>query len=128
MLDIGRVCVKVAGREAGKYCVVVDRIDDKFVLIDGDVRRKRCNISHLEPVDKVIKIKKGADTKTVVELMKKEGIIFKERIKFKKKKVERLKEEKKEAKRENKKKEAEEGKKVVKEAKKPKELKSKSKK
>ncbi|MEW6063174.1 MAG: 50S ribosomal protein L14e [Nanoarchaeota archaeon] len=97
MLDIGRVCVKIAGREAGRYCVVVDRIDDTFVLIDGDVRRKRCNILHLEPVDKIIKIKKGADTKTVVELMKKEGVAFKKRPKIDRKKKE-IKDGKKEIK------------------------------
>ena len=32
-LDIGRVCVKLTGREAGKRCIIVDRIDKNFVLV-----------------------------------------------------------------------------------------------
>ena len=86
MLDIGRVCVKIAGREAGNRCVVVDRIDDNFVLIDGNVRRKKCNVLHLEPLGTVLKIKKGADTKTVLDAMKKEGIEVFERKPKKEKK------------------------------------------
>lgn len=74
MIEIGRVCVKIAGRDARNYCVVIDRIDDNYALIDGNVRRKKCNILHLEPTGKIIKIKKNADTKTVLEMMKKEGI------------------------------------------------------
>lgn len=69
MIDIGRVCIKVRGREAGRYCVVVDVIDDKFVIIDGDVRRKRVNIRHLEPTPIVLDIKKGAGTEEVVMKM-----------------------------------------------------------
>ncbi|RLG55185.1 MAG: 50S ribosomal protein L14e, partial [Candidatus Hydrothermarchaeota archaeon] len=49
-IEIGRVCVKTAGREAGKRCVIVDIIDKNFVLVDGpEVQRRRCNIKHLEP-------------------------------------------------------------------------------
>jgi len=33
--DIGRVCVKTMGREAGNYCVIVDIIDKNYVIIDG---------------------------------------------------------------------------------------------
>lgn len=73
-MDIGRLCIKIAGRNAGNYCVVVDKIDDNFVLVDGNVKRKKCNIKHLEPLDKVLKIKKGASTASVHEVMKKEKI------------------------------------------------------
>ncbi len=59
--DIGRVCVKTTGREAGKYCVVVDIIDKNYILIDGlNVRRRRSNYRHLEPITETIEIKKGA--------------------------------------------------------------------
>ena len=74
MMDIGRLCIKIAGRNAGKYCVIVDKVDDNFVLIDGNVKRKKCNINHLEPLDKVLEIKKGASTASVHEAMKKERI------------------------------------------------------
>ena len=59
--DIGRVCVKTTGREAGKYCIVVDIIDKNYLLIDGlNVRRRRANYRHLEPITETIQIKKGA--------------------------------------------------------------------
>ena len=38
---MGQLCVKIAGRESGKKCVIVDRIDSNYVLIDGNVRRKK---------------------------------------------------------------------------------------
>ena len=60
MIQIGRVCVKIAGRDAGKKCVIVDILDDNYVLIDGETRRRKCNILHLEPLKEVIKIKKKA--------------------------------------------------------------------
>jgi large subunit ribosomal protein L14e len=60
MIDVGRICVKIAGRDAGLKCVVVEVIDNNFVLIDGETRRRKCNILHLEPLDKTVEIKKGA--------------------------------------------------------------------
>ena len=47
MIEIGRLCVKIAGRDAGKKCVVVDVVNDNTVLIDGETRRRNCNIKHL---------------------------------------------------------------------------------
>ena len=32
MLETGRVVLKIAGREAGKYAVIVNKIDDNFVF------------------------------------------------------------------------------------------------
>ena len=60
MIEIGRLAIKIAGRDAGKKCVVIDRIDDNFVLIDGQTRRRKCNIHHLEPLNTTLKLKKGA--------------------------------------------------------------------
>lgn len=57
-IEVGRICVKTAGREAGEKCVVVDIVDEKFVEVVGvSVKNRRCNIQHLEPVDQVIEIK-----------------------------------------------------------------------
>lgn len=70
-MEIGRVCVKLAGRDAGNVAVVVDNIDSKFVLIDGNVRRRKCNVMHLEPLDEVIKIKKNASHAEVASEFKK---------------------------------------------------------
>lgn len=73
--DVGRVCVKIAGRDARKKCVVVEVIDDKYVLIDGETRRRKCNTEHLEPLDRVIELESGADNATVVDALKAEGIV-----------------------------------------------------
>ena len=63
--EVGRVCVKLTGRETGKKCVVVDVVDKNFVLITGPksvtgVRRRRTNVDHLEPTGETIDLKKGA--------------------------------------------------------------------
>lgn len=74
MIEIGRLCVKIAGRDAGKKCVVVDILDDKFVLIDGETRRRKCNIFHLEALDQVLQIKKGASHDEIADALKKIGV------------------------------------------------------
>jgi large subunit ribosomal protein L14e len=60
MYSIGRICIKLAGRDAGKEAVIVEILDNTFVLIDGNVRRRKCNILHLEPTAKKIEIKEKA--------------------------------------------------------------------
>lgn len=60
MIEIGRLCVKLAGRDAGMKCVVVDVLGNNLVMIDGQTRRRKCSIRHLEPLEPVLKIKKGA--------------------------------------------------------------------
>jgi len=70
--DIGRLCVKTMGREAGYYCVIVDIIDKNYLLIDGlKVRRRRVNYNHIEPIADVLDIKKGASHEQVVAAIKK---------------------------------------------------------
>ncbi len=75
-MEVGRVCVKLAGREAGKKCVIVEKIDENFVIIDSPfVRRRRCNIRHLEPLDILVDIKEGADSKEVEKALRKAKLI-----------------------------------------------------
>ena len=74
MITIGRLCVKTAGRDAGKKCVVIDEFNKTYVLIDGETRRRKCNIAHLEPLSQVFDIKKGADHRSVAEIFKTLGI------------------------------------------------------
>src|SRR5512137_2644161 len=74
MIEIGRLCVKIAGRDAGGKCVVVDMLGKGVVLIDGQVRRKKCNIRHLEPLNSTLPIKKGAGHDVVEKEFKKLGI------------------------------------------------------
>ncbi|MBU1605115.1 MAG: 50S ribosomal protein L14e, partial [Nanoarchaeota archaeon] len=78
LFEIGRMCIKIAGRDAGLKCVVVDIIDDTFVLIDGQTRRRKCNVKHLEPLKEVVKLKKNASRSTVFEEFKKLKIDVKE--------------------------------------------------
>ena len=74
VIGVGRLCIKLKGREAGRRCVVVDIIDENFVIVDGDIRRRRCNIKHLEPLPVVLNIKPGASTEEVVKEMLKNKI------------------------------------------------------
>jgi len=78
LFDIGRICVKLAGRDAGLKCIIIDVIDSTTVLIDGQTRRRKCNIKHLEPSSQIIKIKKGASSKDVITEFKKLKIDVKE--------------------------------------------------
>lgn len=64
-LDIGQVVVKLAGRDAGKIGVIVDMIDNHTVLIDGQVRRRNCNIAHIGTLDQKMNIKQKASSETV---------------------------------------------------------------
>jgi large subunit ribosomal protein L14e len=79
MIEIGRLCIKIAGRDAGKKCVVVDIVNDNTVLIDGETRRRNCNIKHIEPLKGTIKIKKGASHADIVSEFKKLDVEIKEK-------------------------------------------------
>lgn len=70
MIDIGRVCTKIAGREAGNKCIVVDVIDKNYVVVSGpNVKRRRCNIKHLELHPDVKKIEKDASDEKIKRLL-----------------------------------------------------------
>ena len=70
MIEIGRLILKIAGRDANKKGLIVDVIDDNYVLIDGQVRRRKCNIKHIEPLDKVLKLSKNASHEDVKAALK----------------------------------------------------------
>ncbi|MHA1338518.1 MAG: 50S ribosomal protein L14e [Promethearchaeota archaeon] len=64
--EVGRVCVKLMGREAGYLCVIAEIIDKNYALIDGlKVRRRRCNFNHLTPTIHKIDIKARASTEEI---------------------------------------------------------------
>ena len=74
-IEVGRICVKVLGREAGRKCVIVDLMDKSFVLITGpkkltDVKRRRVNANHIEPLQDKINIKRGASDEEVADALK----------------------------------------------------------
>ena len=74
-IEVGKICVKLTGREAGRKCIIVDIIDKNFVLITGPktvtgIKRRRANINHIEPLQDKIKIKRGASDEEVIEALK----------------------------------------------------------
>ncbi len=79
-IEIGRICVKVTGREAGRKCIIVDIIDENFVLVTGPkqlsgVKRRRVNIKHIEPTDKVIEIPRGASDEEVLKALETNNLV-----------------------------------------------------
>lgn len=78
-IKVGRIIVKTNGREAGKKAVIVDIINQNYVLVTGPkeistVRRRRCNLNHLEPTEKEISIKKGASDEKVISAIEESGL------------------------------------------------------
>jgi len=74
-IEVGRVCVKVAGRESGLKCVIVDVMDKSFVVVTGPikvtgVKRRRVNINHVAPTEDVIPIKRAASDEEVTQMIK----------------------------------------------------------
>jgi large subunit ribosomal protein L14e len=57
--------MKLAGRDAGEKCVIVDVVDKYTVIIDGETRRRKCNLKHLEPLGQKLDVSKGASTSEV---------------------------------------------------------------
>ena len=89
VIEIGRVCVKLMGREAGRKCVIVDIVDDNFVVVTGPksltgVKRRRANIRHLEVLDKKVEIERGASDEEVLKGIEAAGLteFMKERVKI----------------------------------------------
>jgi large subunit ribosomal protein L14e len=113
-LITGRVCIKTVGREAGKYAVVLKKFTDEkskdsFVLITGPklltgVKRRKCNVEHLEPTQHILEIKEDATDEEVTDAYKKANLITKfdlklpsaAEVKAEKAKPEKKPEEKKE--------------------------------
>ena len=93
-IEVGRICVKLMGREAGRKCIIVDIIDENFVLITGPkslsgVKRRRVNINHIEPLDKKIDIPKGASDEEVLKALESAGLteFMKERVRITRKHI-----------------------------------------
>ena len=74
LFKVGRLCIKLAGRDAGRKCIVVENVDSSFVVVDGDVRRRKVNIKHLEPLADVVEIKDKASHDEVKKAFDKLGL------------------------------------------------------
>ncbi len=82
LYEVGRLCIKTAGREAGRLCVVLNKPENDLVLVTGPkvlsgVRRRNCNLDHLEPLQAKIVLKPGAADSEVLDLLKKEDELLK---------------------------------------------------
>ncbi|MFP3307890.1 MAG: 50S ribosomal protein L14e [Acidilobus sp.] len=90
-IEVGRLCYKVRGHEAGRKCVIVDIIDENMVLVTGPkqltgVKRRRVNIKHIVPLDRVISISKGASDEEVLKALQEAGLLdfMREKVKMEK--------------------------------------------
>lgn len=88
VIDVGRVVVKLVGREAGRKGVVVDIVDENYVLITGPksltgVKRRRVNVNHIEPTDRRVEIRRGASDDEVLKALEDAGLVeyMKQRVK-----------------------------------------------
>lgn len=74
IIEAGRVCLKVRGKNAGKYCVVLGKTSKNLVEVVGKGMKKgKVNISHLEPLPKVLKVRKTSKAATIAKQLEKEG-------------------------------------------------------
>ncbi len=76
--EVGRICVKLAGREAGSKCVIVDVMDKSFVLVSGPkkvtgVKRRRANMNHIELLEDKIELKRGASDEEITQALEAAG-------------------------------------------------------
>ncbi len=71
-LNVGTVCVKTAGRTAGQKVVVLEFDKEKHaaVIMGENVKKKKCSLRHLLPLNKTIKVSKNISQKELAELLK----------------------------------------------------------
>lgn len=88
-VEVGRICVKITGREAGKKCIIVDVIDKNFLLITGPkqvngVKRRRVNVGHVELTEKKVNVSRGESDDELMKALDEEALNFlREPIKIK---------------------------------------------
>jgi large subunit ribosomal protein L14e len=81
-LPTGRVCMKIAGRESGKYCVVLKKENEAFALVTGPkiltgVKKRRCNVEHLEPLPHTLEINENSSDEEIIAAYRKAGLVTK---------------------------------------------------
>ncbi len=103
-LDVGQICMKVVGREAGMLCVVLKNVKDEkskkagsFVMVTGPklltgIKRRKANINHLESTKYKLEIKEEATDEEVYKAWEESALIKK--LKLKKPSAGKLKSEK----------------------------------
>ena len=71
MFKPGLICRKTAGQEKGRVCIVLD-VKDNLATIDGYVRKRKCNIGHLEPLA-TVELPNGASHEDILVLLEASG-------------------------------------------------------
>ena len=51
--------MKIAGRDAGRIGVILEDLGNNYFIIDGDTRKKKTNIKHIEFLGKELKLGKN---------------------------------------------------------------------
>lgn len=79
--------MKTIGRESGKYCCVLKKMNNAFVLVTGPksltgVKRRRSNIEHLESLPHILEIKDDATDEEVIAAYQKAGLVTKLNLKL----------------------------------------------
>ncbi len=77
-IEVGRICVKQAGRECCNKCVIIDVMDKSYVIVTGPkkltgIKRRRVNINHLMPLEDKIDVKRGASDDEVTQALEAAG-------------------------------------------------------
>lgn len=57
-LEIGQIIISKAGRDAGRLFIVIDKVDEQFILlVDGDLRKvdrpKKKKIKHVAKTNRI---------------------------------------------------------------------------
>jgi len=81
MVEAGQICKKIAGREKGRYGIIVKPLEGSFVEISGAIKygmcsRRRCNVKHLIITKYKIPLK-GEKPKDIEKSISESGILKK---------------------------------------------------
>jgi len=87
VLEVGRVCLKIVGREAGRYCVIIkpagkSKEERSFVFVTGPelltgVKRRKCNINHLQATEHKFDVQEDASEEQALAAYEKAGLTVK---------------------------------------------------
>ncbi len=70
LIEVGRICIKKFGRDAGSRAIITKLMEGPFVEIVSSVRTKprKCNISHLEFLNDKADVKDKAAIAKALEI------------------------------------------------------------
>ena len=70
-LNIGSLCIKTAGRKAGEKVIVIEIDKEKHIatIIGKNIKKKKCNLRHLMPLNKTRTVNKNISQKEAEKLI-----------------------------------------------------------